>query len=80
MKRLPENPEYAELRHDDVILTSQCRHIWTCGQRTTVHFLSFQRVGMGNYVSYNYWYMYKQRKSRSGVREISFSYSLVVLK
>ena len=32
-KRLPENPEYAQMRHGDVILTLQWRHGSTCGQR-----------------------------------------------
>ena len=31
LKRLPENPEIAEVRHDDVILTLQC-HRSMCGQ------------------------------------------------
>ena len=32
-KRLPENFEYAEMRHGDVILTLQWRHGSKCGQR-----------------------------------------------
>ena len=32
MKRLPENPKYAEMRHSDVILTLQWLHGSTCGQ------------------------------------------------
>ena len=32
-KRLPEHPEYAEMRHGDVILTLQWCHGSTCGQR-----------------------------------------------
>ena len=46
-KRLPENPEYAEMRHGDVILTLQLCHGLTCAQRAAVHFLSFPRAGMG---------------------------------
>ena len=30
MKRLPENPEYAEMRHGDIILTLKCRPGSTC--------------------------------------------------
>ena len=45
MKWLPENPEFAEMRHGDVILTLQGCHRSTCGQRTAVHFLSFPRAG-----------------------------------
>ena len=37
-KSLPENYEYAEMRHGDVILTLQWRHGSTCGQRAAVHF------------------------------------------
>ena len=33
MKRLPQNSEYAEMQHGDVILTLQKRHRLTCGQR-----------------------------------------------
>ena len=32
MKRLPENPEFAEMRHGEVILTLHWRHGLTCGQ------------------------------------------------
>ena len=32
MKRLPENPEYAEMRHGDIILTFKWRHGSTCDQ------------------------------------------------
>ena len=40
MKRLPENPEVAEMRHGDVILTSQwrCSHGSTCGRHAAVLF------------------------------------------
>ena len=38
VKRLPENPEYAEIQHDDVIFTLQWRHGSTCGRRATVRF------------------------------------------
>ena len=44
-KRFPEIPEYAEMRHGDVILTLQCRYGSTCGQRAAVCFLSFLRAG-----------------------------------
>ena len=30
MKKLPENPEFAEMRHGDVILTLQRCHVSTC--------------------------------------------------
>ena len=30
-EKLPENPEYAEMQHDDVILTLQLQHSSTCG-------------------------------------------------
>ena len=33
MKRLPENPEFAEMRHGEVILTLQWRHGLLCGRR-----------------------------------------------
>ena len=45
LKKLPENPEYAEMRHGDVILTLQWRHGLTCGQREAVrHYLSLWLV------------------------------------
>ena len=31
LKMLPDNPEFAEMRHNDVILTTQLRHGSTCG-------------------------------------------------
>ena len=37
-KRLPENPEYAEMRHGDVILTLQRSHGSTCGKRAVFFF------------------------------------------
>ena len=43
-KRLPENPEYAEMRHGDVILTLQWREGSTCDQRTAVRFFSLGLV------------------------------------
>ena len=55
-KRLPKHPEYAEMRHYDVILTLQWRHWSTCSQRAAAEFLSFCRDG-------------KQQKSWSGVRD-----------
>ena len=36
--RLPENPEFAEMRHGDVILTLQLHRRSTCGQRAVVRF------------------------------------------
>ena len=39
-KRLPENPEFPEMRHGDVILTVQWRHGTTCGQRVVHFYLS----------------------------------------
>ena len=46
-KRLPENPQYAEMRHDGVILTLQWHHGSTCGQRAAVRFSSFPRASKG---------------------------------
>ena len=46
-KKLPENPEYAEMRNGDIILSLQWRHGTTCGRCAAVHFLSFPRAGMG---------------------------------
>ena len=46
-KKLPENPEYAEMRHRDVIFTLQLRHGSTCDQREAIRFLSFPRAGTG---------------------------------
>ena len=37
-KRLPENSEYAEIKHGDVTLTLQCRQGSKCGQRAAVNF------------------------------------------
>ena len=51
MKRLVENPEFAEMGHGEVILTLQRRHGLTCSQRADdvrlFVFLSFPRAGMG---------------------------------
>ena len=44
-KRLPENPEYAEMCHGDVILTSQCCHGSTYGEHAAVSF--FHSLGPG---------------------------------
>ena len=50
-KRLPENSEYAKMRHGDVILTLQWRHGSMCGQHAAdvqlFCFLSFQQAGTG---------------------------------
>ena len=48
-KRLPENPEFAKMRHGDVIFTVQWRHGSTCGQwvanmRLFVFYLSLRLV------------------------------------
>ena len=47
MKKLPENPEFAEMWHGDIILTLQ----WSCGttshKHVAVRFLSFPRAGPG---------------------------------
>ena len=45
-KSLPENPEYTEMPHSDVVLTLQWPHRSTCCQRAAVHFLSFPQAGM----------------------------------
>ena len=51
MKRLPENPEFVEMRHGDIILTlsitSQNDVRPACGRHATVRFLSFSRAGTG---------------------------------
>ena len=47
MKRLPENPKFAEMRLGDVILTLQRRNRSTCGQHVAVRFLSFPRAYTG---------------------------------
>ena len=47
MKRLQENPEFADMRHADVILmsiTSQIDVRPTCSRRAAVRFLSFPRL------------------------------------
>ena len=65
---LPENPEYAVMRHGDDILSLQWPHGTTRGQRAAVRFLSFPRTGTGmgdRTISYGF----KQRKSTSGVKE-----------
>ena len=38
LRKILENPEYAELRHGDAILILQRRHGSTCGQRAAVRF------------------------------------------
>ena len=50
MKKLPENPEFAEKPHSDAILTLQWRHGSTCGQRADdvrLFGFIFPRAGMG---------------------------------
>ena len=49
-KRLPENPECAEMRHGDAILTLQWRHGSTCGRSAAVRcslFVASPRAGTG---------------------------------
>ena len=50
-KRLPGNPEYAEMWHGEIILTIQCCHRLTYSQLATdvrlFGFLSFPRAGTG---------------------------------
>ena len=46
-KKLPENPEYAEIRHGDVTFTLQLRYGSTCDQREASRFLSFPRADTG---------------------------------
>ena len=45
-KSLPENPEYAEMQHGDLILTLQWRHGLTCGKRA-VDVCLFVKAGTG---------------------------------
>ena len=47
VKRLPENPKFAEMRHGDVILTLRINVRPACGVRATVRFLSFSSAGTG---------------------------------
>ena len=47
LKRLPENPEYAEMRHGDVILRLQRSHRSACNQHAAVCFLSFPSAVWG---------------------------------
>ena len=47
IKKIPENPEFAEMQHGDVIFTLQTHHRSTCGRHAAVCFLSFARAYTG---------------------------------
>ena len=71
MKRLPENPEFAEMRHGEVILTLQWRHRSMCGQRgdDVQLFLFCLSHGLVQVRDRIISHGQKQWKSRSGVWE-----------
>ena len=46
-KRLPENSEFADMRHDHVILTFQSRHGSMCSQRVANRFYLSHEVRTG---------------------------------
>ena len=68
-KRLPENPEYAEMCHGDVILTSQWRHGSTYGEHAAVSFFHSLGPGLWDYKNYEceggieYYFLYFSSKT-----------------
>ena len=47
MKKLPENPDFAEKGHGDIIFTLQCCQGSMCGKHVAVRFLSLPWAGTG---------------------------------